>query len=243
MSLPSLEEILSKMRDLAIESLKVDADLIAEEARERAPVQKMGKYGGRLGGYRKLTKNERKVFLEASKSIGRLAEAKAVLRANPYANKPLMRGGKAISGSRGGEDKKYFENLAARDANARNARFKYELESARGGNDKRSGFFFHTESQQLLSRNEAQRISKNRPENVRFSVGGKLRSSIHVAPIENGWEVDVPVRYAMYVEFPTRHNRAQPFLLPAFMQYRKGVVQRVGGYMKNRLSKISGGSQ
>jgi HK97 gp10 family phage protein len=64
------------------------------------------------------------------------------------------------------------------------------------------------------------------------TLGGRLRGEIHVVPAEGRgprWVARVvsPTRYAKYVEFGTRHNRAQPYLRPALSQVRESFRSRM----------------
>lgn len=62
-------------------------------------------------------------------------------------------------------------------------------------------------------------------------VGGRLRREITSTPAEGGPQyvasVRSPTPYAKYVEFGTRHNRAQPFLRPAIAAQREGFRDRL----------------
>lgn len=52
---------------------------------------------------------------------------------------------------------------------------------------------------------------------------GRLRQSIGVRRIGDGhYRVGTNVSYAPFVEFGTRHTRAQPFLRPALEKVRRG---------------------
>lgn len=64
------------------------------------------------------------------------------------------------------------------------------------------------------------------------TLGGRLRGEIHVEPARGGgsvWTARVvsPTRYAKYVEFGTRHSRAQPYLRPALAQVRESLRTRM----------------
>lgn len=63
-------------------------------------------------------------------------------------------------------------------------------------------------------------------------LGGRLRGEIHMVPAEGSgprWVAKVvsPTRYAKYVEFGTRHNRAQPYMRPALAQVRESFRGRM----------------
>lgn len=64
------------------------------------------------------------------------------------------------------------------------------------------------------------------------TLGGRLRGEIHVEPARGGgtsWVARVvsPTRYAKYVEFGTRHSRAQPYIRPALAQVRESFRARM----------------
>lgn len=64
------------------------------------------------------------------------------------------------------------------------------------------------------------------------TLGGRLRGEIHTVPAESGgtrWTARVvsPTPYAKYVEFGTRHSRAQPYLRPALAQVRSSFRSRM----------------
>jgi len=64
------------------------------------------------------------------------------------------------------------------------------------------------------------------------TLGGRLRGEIHMVPAEGSgprWVAKVvsPTRYAKYVEFGTRHSRAQPYMRPALAQVRESFRGRM----------------
>jgi HK97 gp10 family phage protein len=67
-------------------------------------------------------------------------------------------------------------------------------------------------------------------------IGGRLKNSIIQSSITRegtrvSIQVGTDVPYAMYVEFPTRHNAAQPFLLPALKETQRAL----GPTLENEL--------
>lgn len=63
------------------------------------------------------------------------------------------------------------------------------------------------------------------------TLGGRLKGEIHAIPAEGEgprWVARVvsPTPYAKYVEFGTRHNRAQPYLRPTLEQVRESFRAR-----------------
>jgi HK97 gp10 family phage protein len=76
--------------------------------------------------------------------------------------------------------------------------------------------------------------------NTKFHIGGALKASIgSEGAIQTGEGVEVRVtaaiRYAKFVEFPTTHNAAQPFLLPALHDNRERLRKEVANEIKRRL--------
>jgi HK97 gp10 family phage protein len=65
----------------------------------------------------------------------------------------------------------------------------------------------------------------------RTYLGGRLRSEIYAEPASGGpvfiATVLSPTPYAKYVEFGTRHNRAQPYLRPALADQRSAYRERL----------------
>jgi len=63
------------------------------------------------------------------------------------------------------------------------------------------------------------------PANVhQIQLGGRLKASIDVLnQTDTSVVVGTTVPYALYVEFPTSHNAAQPFLLPALKTVKRSV--------------------
>jgi hypothetical protein len=71
-------------------------------------------------------------------------------------------------------------------------------------------------------------------------AGGALKASIDTDPVrETGTGVEAVVaariRYAKFVEFPTIHNRAQPFLLPALKDEQRTFVRDVAAAIRRSL--------
>ena len=74
----------------------------------------------------------------------------------------------------------------------------------------------------------------------RVQMGGALKASIDTGPVRekgDGVEAEVAarIRYAKYVEFPTVHNRAQPFLLPALKDEQRTFVRDVASSIRRSL--------
>lgn len=75
---------------------------------------------------------------------------------------------------------------------------------------------------------------------TKVQMGGRLKASIHAEPVRQEGPKDVvtvaaSVRYAKFVEFPTIHNAAQPFLRPALLQVKGRAVRIVAEAMRRSL--------
>lgn len=75
---------------------------------------------------------------------------------------------------------------------------------------------------------------------VRVRIGGALKASIEnegVTETSSGWKVVVAaaIRYAKFVEFPTIHNSAQPFLRPALYALRGDIPRIVASHINRSL--------
>lgn len=76
----------------------------------------------------------------------------------------------------------------------------------------------------------------------KVQIGGALKASITTDPVREttrGVEVVVAarIRYARYVEFPTIHNRAQPFLLPALKDEQRTLASDVAASIRSSLGR------
>ena len=74
----------------------------------------------------------------------------------------------------------------------------------------------------------------------RVQIGGALKASIGVVPGKQSAsgisrEVVAAIRYAKFVEFPTIHNRAQPFLLPALKDEQRTFTKDVASSIRRSL--------
>ena len=79
---------------------------------------------------------------------------------------------------------------------------------------------------------------------VRVQIGGRLKRSIRADPpitgdMQTTATVTAGVRYAKFVEFPTTHNAAQPFLLPALHDHRSRLRREVAAEIRSRLGGSS----
>jgi HK97 gp10 family phage protein len=75
---------------------------------------------------------------------------------------------------------------------------------------------------------------------TRVQVGGALKASIEaegVVQTGNGQKntIVAAIRYAKFVEFPTIHNAAQPFLRPALHANRETLPRVLGEKIRSAL--------
>lgn len=76
----------------------------------------------------------------------------------------------------------------------------------------------------------------------KVQIGGRLKASIDARPVREtatgvSAEVVADAPYARYVEFPTIHNRAQPFLLPALKDEQRTLVRSVAASIRSSLGR------
>jgi len=77
--------------------------------------------------------------------------------------------------------------------------------------------------------NEEGQPTKRREKSAKVFYGGRLKNSILAGgPESTGTrmyiEIGTDVHYAIFVEFPTRHNAAQPFLLPGLKDSKRAFI-------------------
>lgn len=75
------------------------------------------------------------------------------------------------------------------------------------------------------------------------TIGGRLRGEIRVVSAKRVGsmataEVISPTKYAKYMEFGTRHNRAHPFLRPALEESREEVIGLIAGAVKEASGSV-----
>lgn len=232
----------------AEDALDEIGDVIAADAKRRAPIRKVFK---EPAGYRQktraLTSGEKTQAIERAeryytktqpnefkrrRAIGHIRNyARVGLQTRGSANAPRVSAKARLLGfERGG---KFFPSNPGtrRTFNSRtgsgyepDAALKSKL-TGRGLYEVRSGRAIHIET--VGGR-------------TRVKIGGALKASIGnegVVQTGNGVKVTVEaaIWYAPFVEFPTIHNRAQPFLLPALHAQRQNLARKVAKAIKQNL--------
>ena len=85
-------------------------------------------------------------------------------------------------------------------------------------------------------------------EGGQVTVGGRLKGEIYSTKVHRmGSSAEVmvisPTKYAKYMEFGTRHNRAFPYLRPALEESRADIVARVSSAVANASKKGLGNAE
>jgi len=236
-NVPRIMALVQAAEERALEEV---AAQIVTDARVRAPVRKVFREGkGFRRRFRPLTPLERNLAIrraEAFSGYNDYQRRRSVAFLRNYARAELRRPGSANSLARS----RTLRNLGvirngsfrARADAIRNSRGGYTsaslhpLLTARGRYEVRSGRAIHLE---VLASGA-----------VRVQIGSRLKASIEsegVVQTGNGATVKVTagVRYAKFVEFPTTHNAAQPFLLPALHDNRARLRQALSREVRKAL--------
>lgn len=217
---------------------EVAAQVVAE-ARARAPVRKVFKEAsGFRRRFRPLTPLERNLAIrraQAYQGYNDFQRKRSVAYLRNYARAEVPRRGSAnaigrsrtlrrLGIERGGVFRPRVD--AVRSGTGYTSPSLNPLLTARGRYEVRSGRAIHKE---VLASGA-----------VRVQVGGRLKASIEsegVVSTGQGATVKVTagVRYAKFVEFPTTHNAAQPFLLPALHDNRTRLRQVMAREVRRAL--------
>jgi HK97 gp10 family phage protein len=233
------------IRGAAEDALDDIGDIIATDARRRAPIRKVFREKkGYKRKFRSLTPAEKALAIQrANNYYGRVApdefkRRRAVAHIQNYARVQVARPGSANALVRsrelrflGIESGGRFTSVSGA-SRLRQGGFEpgpaaSEAMTSRGRYETRSGEAIH----------RAETAS-----GTQVRVGGALKASIEADPVVqtgNGQSVTVAarIRYAKFVEFPTVRTAAQPFLLPAL----QGQRQRLPELFAANLRRAFGG--
>jgi hypothetical protein len=245
MTVINVSRVVALVRAAEEEALEEVAAKIVADARSRAPVRKVFKEAkGHRRRFRPLTPQERSLAIrraEAYQGYTDFQRRRSVSYLRNYARAELRRPGSrnSLSNSRtlrilGIESPSAFgvSGVFKPRADARRVRSGYDspslnpLLTSRGRYEVRSGRGIHRE---VLASGA-----------VRVQIGGKLKASIEsegVVHTDRGATIKVTagVRYAKFVEFPTTHNAAQPFLLPALHDNRTLLKRALAQQVRQKL--------
>lgn len=228
--------LVSAAEETALEEV---AARVVADARARAPVRKVFREkSGYRRKFRSLTNTERNLAIRratAYSGYNDFQRRRSVAYLRSYARAEVPRRGSANSLSRS----RTLRNLGTERGGAFTARTDARrtgrgftspslnpLLTSRGRYEVRSGRAIHRE---VLASG-----------NVRVQIGGRLKASIEsegVISTGQGSTVKVTAAapYAKFVEFPTTHNAAQPFLLPALHDNRTRLRQALARELRNAL--------
>lgn len=235
--------ILHAVRDGLREGLDEAGDVVAAEARRRAPIRKV--FRERKGfrrKYRPLTDAERKQAIDRAEkfySNDEFRRRRAVAHLRYYARVQLPRRGSAnslaasrstrilgrIVGGRFQSTSGAFPNRKGGFEPGTTLRPKL---TSRGAYEVRSGRAIHYEATNTAGTHS------------RVQVGGALKASIEnegVSQTPTGMKsrVVAAIDYAKFVEFPTIRTAAQPFLLPALHQERGHLTRRLAAAIRKNI--------
>lgn len=230
--------IKSLIRGGARDALEEVGDEIATDARRRAPVRKVFRERkGYRRKFRRLTPIEQAIATRRANDYytrlqpNEFKRRRAVAHIANYAvvAKPGRGSLNALERSRklrvlGFERNGRFTSATGATRLSRRSGGGFEpgairpLLTSRGAYEIRSGRAIHRE---VLSSGA-----------IRVQVGGALKASIgsegvHETPTGLEVRVTAAIRYAKYVEFPTVHNAAQPFLRPALHVARQSLQAKL----------------
>jgi len=89
----------------------------------------------------------------------------------------------------------------------------------------------------LLSREAAARVVADAQARAPVDTG-QLRDSIRAVPgvVPTFWRVEATAPHAQFVEYGTRFQSAQPYLIPALEAERRGFVSQMAGAVGRRFA-------
>ncbi len=236
----NVQAVLARVEAAEGRALEEVAAYVVANARARAPVRKVFREKkGHRRRFRPLTPLERNLAVRravAYQGYSDFARRRSVAYLRNYAKAELPRRGSAnalvrsrtlrnLGSERGG-------SFTPRTDATQVGRRGYESQSlnplltARGRYEVRSGRAIHKE---VLASGA-----------TRVQIGGALKASIESeGAVQSGKGTEVRVtagiRYAKFVEVPTVHNAAQPFLLPALHDARTRLREAVAREVKKAL--------
>ncbi len=239
----NVQAIVSRVQMAEEEALEEVAAKVVADAKARAPIRKVFKENkGFRRKFRALTPAEKNLAIrraEAYSGYSDFARRRSVAYLRSYARAEVPRRGSrnSLKASR------TLRVLGIEQAG--NGRFKARVDARRA----RGGFTSASLNPLLTSRGKYEIFSGRAIHrevlasgNVRVQIGGRLKASIgSEAVIHTGQgatiKVSARVRYAKFVEFPTTHNAAQPFLLPALQDNRTRLKET----LRREVRKAFGG--
>jgi HK97 gp10 family phage protein len=243
-----IKGIVAKVRAAEREALEEIGDRVAADARRRAPIRKVFK---ERKGYRRktrlLTPREQDIATRRAVHYYRHVQPDEFKLRRATAH---IRNYAIVAGQRKGSANSLAASRHLRQLGIeRNGRFTSTSGAFRLPIRKGGGFEPGPKLNDLLTARGRYEIRSGRaihrassPSGTRVQVGGALKASIEsegVRETSSGQEVVVTaaIRYAKFVEFPTIHNAAQPFLRPALQQERSKAVKTLATRIGEALGR------
>lgn len=236
----NIPAILALVESAERDAVEVVADAVAANAKQRAPIRRVFREEpGYKRRFRPLTSQERALAIRRAQAYpyrSSFERRRAVAHLQNYARAEIRRRGSNNSLSRS----RALRVLGYE----RGGRFvpRVDAQRSRGG-----GFTSESLNPRLTSRGRyevrsGRAIHREVTESghVRVQVGGRLKASIgnegaREVPDGTVAKVSARVRYAKFVEFPTTHNAAQPFLLPALQGNRGRLKETLRAELRKKL--------
>ncbi len=241
MGVINVRRVVALVEAAEVAALEEVAAFIVANAKARAPVRKVFKESsGSRRKFRSLTGPERSLAIrraEAYRGYNDFQRRRSVAYLRSYARAELPVRGSANSLAKS----RTLRNLGT----IRGGTFTARVDAVRN----RGGYTSASLNERLTSRGRyevrsgrAIHLQALRSGNVQVQIGGRLKASIESeGVVQSGDRTTVKVTaaapYAMFVEFPTTHNAAQPFLLPAL----HGARGRLRRTLTAEIRKAFGG--
>lgn len=240
MGVLNIQRIMALVEAAEYDALDEVGDIVAADARSRAPVRKIFKERkGYRRKFRPLTSAEKSIAIRRALAYPHYSDferRRSVAHIQHYARAELRRPGSANSLARS----RQLRVLGY----SQGGRFTARVDAVRSGR----GFESASLNPLLTSRGRYE-VKSGRAIHHQASAtgaastvhaGGRLKASIGAEGVvqkDRGAEVRVSarVRYAKFVEFPTTHNAAQPFLLPALHGARGRLRSALARELRSKL--------
>ncbi len=239
MGVINVQAVLALVRAAETDALEEVSQIVARDAKARAPVRKVFKEGGHRRKFRPLASPEKALAIRRALAYPHYTDfqrRRSVAYLQHYAKAELRRPGSNNSLAKS----RQLRVLGYE----RGGRFTPRVDAVRRG-----GGYLSASLQPLLSSRGRYEVSSgrgiyNQPSTRgganRVQVGGRLKANIGAEGVvmkDRGAEVRVAarVRYAKFVEFPTTHNAAQPFLLPALHGARGRLRSTLARELRSKL--------
>jgi HK97 gp10 family phage protein len=231
--------IMDAVRNAEMAAVDRVAQSIAASARQKAPIRKVFKEkAGHQRQFRPLTPLEKSLATRRAKLYYTNVQPNRVKLSRALRGIKSGRAELPVRGSANSPSKSRSLRLLGQ---LRQGRFQGRAGASLNG---RGGIEPGAQLRPLLTARGAYEVRSGRAIHVtrtgQVRAGGALKASIHATEATvNGQGVQATVvagiRYAKYVEFPTVHNAAQPFIRPALAEHRAVLRREMASEIKATL--------